>query len=98
MTPKTTSLGTEMKRVQTTREHLDYMGSGIPIDELPAVIDSYSSETTCLEEVHPLIEKKGGHDDTVNSEIVDYAISTGVSGVQYVIKTLSRVMSEFTEY
>lgn len=92
MTPKTLGVvnGHKMKRADTTRQHLDKVGSsdGIPVSAILQMIDS--DEDT---ETKPLVDKKRRHDD-VYPAIVDYAISTGASGVQFVMDTLSGVLNK----
>ena len=94
VTPKTFEVvsGHKMKRADTTREHLDKAGSsdGLPVSAILQMIDSDDKDT----ETKPLLDKKRRHDDVLHAAIVDYAISTGASGVQYVMDTLSGVLNK----
>ena len=85
-----------MKRADTTRQSLDCKADeedGIPIHEILAVIDSADlakGEEHSKFSLDPDIPSaKRRRDDAAHPLIVDYAISKGVSSVQYVMKTLS---------
>lgn len=90
MTPKTFEVTNTMKRVSTTKQHMDKvdLADEIPVSDILQIIDSDDTDT----ETKPLVEKKRRH-DVVHSPIVDYAMSTGASGVRYVMDTLSGVLN-----
>ena len=87
----------KMKRADTTRQHLDdkvnEYDDDVSIDNILEMIDSEDTET---HETQRPENKRRRCDDTqsatIDYPIVDYAISTGVSSVQYVMKTLSGVL------
>lgn len=82
-----------MKRANTTRQHLECKVTedeqGITVHEIPEMIDAEEAEHG---QIKPFMVDL--NDDTKPSVMVDYVISTGISGVQYVMKTLSEVWNK----
>ena len=86
MTPKTFEVVNKhmMKRADTTRQYLDK--EQIPVSAILQVVDSDDKDS------EHFVDKKRRHDD-LRSAIINYAISTGVSGVQYFMDTLFVVLN-----